>query len=159
LLNISNHHGKIVLSTFAVSGHIRKDGYAGTSDENTQSIALLLEFISTSQDTFKFFTAGDLYSKQESLLVVKNPELENVQLISKFLIMAQSPQPPRSCLTNSNPSPSLSAWEKITPTDTRTLQPFLNSKTPKASGLSTKQQQEKHNSKIHHRWTHNNKGL
>jgi beta-lactamase superfamily II metal-dependent hydrolase len=81
LLNISNHHGKIVLSTFAVSGHIRRDGYAGTSDENTQSIALLLEFISTSQDTFKFFTAGDLYSKQESLLVVKNPELEKVQLL------------------------------------------------------------------------------
>jgi hypothetical protein len=42
---------------------------------------LLLEFISTSQDTFKFFTAGDLYSKQESLLVVKNPELEKVQLL------------------------------------------------------------------------------
>jgi competence protein ComEC len=81
LLNISNQHGKIVLSTFAVSGHIRRDGYAGTSDENTQSIALLLEFISTSQDTFKFFTAGDLYSKQESLLVVKNPELEKVQLL------------------------------------------------------------------------------
>jgi beta-lactamase superfamily II metal-dependent hydrolase len=81
LLNISNHHGKIVLSTFAVSGHIRRDGYAGTSDENTQSIALLLEFVSTNQDTFKFFTAGDLYSKQESLLVVKNPELEKVHLL------------------------------------------------------------------------------
>jgi beta-lactamase superfamily II metal-dependent hydrolase len=81
LLNISNPHGKIVLSVFAVSGHIRKDGYAGTSDENTQSIALLLEFVSTNQDTFKFFTAGDLYSKQESLLVVKNPELENVHLL------------------------------------------------------------------------------
>jgi beta-lactamase superfamily II metal-dependent hydrolase len=81
LLNISNQHGKIVLSTFAVSGHIRRDGYAGTSDENTQSIALLLEFISTSQDTFKFFTAGDLYARQESILVVKNPELEKVQLL------------------------------------------------------------------------------
>jgi beta-lactamase superfamily II metal-dependent hydrolase len=81
LINISNPHGKIVLSVFAVSGHIRKDGYAGTSDENTQSIALLLEFVSTNQDTFKFFTAGDLYSKQESLLVVKNPELERVQLM------------------------------------------------------------------------------
>jgi beta-lactamase superfamily II metal-dependent hydrolase len=81
LINISNQHGKIVLSVFAVSGHIRKDGYAGTSDENTQSIALLLEFISTSQDTFKFFTAGDLYSKQESILVVKNPELENIHLL------------------------------------------------------------------------------
>jgi beta-lactamase superfamily II metal-dependent hydrolase len=81
LLNISNPHGKIVLSTFAVSGHIRKDGYAGTSDENTQSIALLLEFVSNSQDTFKFFTAGDLYSKQESILVVKNPELEKVHLL------------------------------------------------------------------------------
>jgi beta-lactamase superfamily II metal-dependent hydrolase len=81
LINISNQHGKIVLSVFAVSGHIRKDGYAGTSDENTQSIALLLEFISITQDTFKFFTAGDLYSKQESLLVVKNPELERVQLM------------------------------------------------------------------------------
>jgi competence protein ComEC len=81
LINISNQHGKIVLSVFAVSGHIRKDGYAGTSDENTQSIALLLEFVSNSQDTFKFFTAGDLYSKQESLLVVKNPELENVHLL------------------------------------------------------------------------------
>jgi|GEM_PF-2379388 len=81
LINISNQHGKIVLSVFAVSGHIRKDGYAGTSDENTQSIALLLEFVSNSQDTFKFFTAGDLYSKQESLLVVKNPELERVQLM------------------------------------------------------------------------------
>jgi competence protein ComEC len=81
LLNLTTPNGKIVLSTFAVSGHIRRDGYAGTSDENTQSIALLLEFISTSQDTFKFFTAGDLYSKQESLLVVKNPELEKVQLL------------------------------------------------------------------------------
>jgi beta-lactamase superfamily II metal-dependent hydrolase len=81
LINISNPHGKIVLSVFAVSGHIRKDGYAGTSDENTQSIALLLEFVSNSQDTFKFFTAGDLYSKQESILVVKNPELENVHLL------------------------------------------------------------------------------
>jgi competence protein ComEC len=81
LINISNPHGKIVLSVFAVSGHIRKDGYAGTSDENTQSIALLLEFISTSQDTFKFFTAGDLYARQESILVVKNPELENVHLL------------------------------------------------------------------------------
>jgi beta-lactamase superfamily II metal-dependent hydrolase len=84
LINISNHHGKIVLSTFAVSGHIRRDGYAGTSDENTQSIALLLEFISTSQDTFKFFTAGDLYARQESILVVKNPELEKVQLAQNF---------------------------------------------------------------------------
>jgi beta-lactamase superfamily II metal-dependent hydrolase len=81
LLNISNPHGKIVLSVFAVSGHIRRDGYAGTSDENTQSIALLLEFVSTSQDTFKFFTAGDLYARQESILVVKNPELENVHLL------------------------------------------------------------------------------
>jgi competence protein ComEC len=81
LINISNPHGKIVLSVFAVSGHIRKDGYAGTSDENTQSIALLLEFVSNSQDTFKFFTAGDLYARQESILVVKNPELENVQLM------------------------------------------------------------------------------
>jgi beta-lactamase superfamily II metal-dependent hydrolase len=81
LINISNPHGKIVLSVFAVSGHIRRDGYAGTSDENTQSIALLLEFVSTNQDTFKFFTAGDLYSKQESLLVVKNPELENTHLL------------------------------------------------------------------------------
>jgi len=81
LINISNPHGKIVLSVFAVSGHIRRDGYAGTSDENTQSIALLLEFVSSSQDTFKFFTAGDLYSKQESLLVVKNPELENTHLL------------------------------------------------------------------------------
>jgi beta-lactamase superfamily II metal-dependent hydrolase len=81
LINISNPHGKIVLSVFAVSGHIRKDGYAGTSDENTQSIALLLEFVSTNQDTFKFFTAGDLYARQESILVVKNPELENVHLM------------------------------------------------------------------------------
>jgi beta-lactamase superfamily II metal-dependent hydrolase len=81
LLNISNPHGKIVLSVFAVSGHIRRDGYAGTSDENTQSIALLLEFVSNSQDTFKFFTAGDLYARQESILVVKNPELENTHLL------------------------------------------------------------------------------
>jgi len=81
LINISNQHGKIVLSVLSVSGHIRRDGYAGTSDENTQSIALLLEFISITQDTFKFFTAGDLYSKQESLLVVKNPELERVHLL------------------------------------------------------------------------------
>ena len=81
LLNLTTPNGKIVLSTFAVSGHIRRDGYAGTSDENTQSIALLLEYISTSKDTFKFFTAGDLYSKQESLLVVKNPELERVHLL------------------------------------------------------------------------------
>jgi beta-lactamase superfamily II metal-dependent hydrolase len=73
LLNISNQHGKIVLSVFAVSGHIRRDGYAGTSDENTQSIALLLEFISITQDTFKFFTAGDLYSKQEILARCQKP--------------------------------------------------------------------------------------
>jgi beta-lactamase superfamily II metal-dependent hydrolase len=81
LLNLTTPNGKIVLSVFVVSGHIRRDGYAGTSDENTQSIALLLEFISITQDTFKFFTAGDLYAKQESILVVKNPELENVHLL------------------------------------------------------------------------------
>jgi competence protein ComEC len=81
LLNLTTPNGKITLSTLAVSGNLKNYGYAGTSDENTQSIALLLEFISTSQDTFKFFTAGDLYSKQESLLVVKNPELERVQLM------------------------------------------------------------------------------
>jgi beta-lactamase superfamily II metal-dependent hydrolase len=81
LINISNQHGKIVLSVFAVFGHIRRDGYAGTSDENTQSIALLLEFISITQDTFKFFTVGDLYARQESILVVKNPELERVHLL------------------------------------------------------------------------------
>jgi competence protein ComEC len=108
LINISNPHGKIVLSVFAVSGHIRKDGYAGTSDENTQSIALLLEFVSNSQDTFKFFTAGDLYSKQESLLVVKNPELENTHLL-KISHHGSSSSTPRSYLINSNPSLSLSA--------------------------------------------------
>jgi beta-lactamase superfamily II metal-dependent hydrolase len=81
LLNLTTPNGKITLSTLAVSGVLKNYGYAGTSDENTQSIALLLEFISTSQDTFKFFTAGDLYSKQESILVVKNPELENTHLL------------------------------------------------------------------------------
>jgi beta-lactamase superfamily II metal-dependent hydrolase len=81
LLNLTTPNGKITLSTLAVSGNLKNYGYAGTSDENTQSIALLLEFISITQDTFKFFTAGDLYSKQESLLVVKNPELENTHLM------------------------------------------------------------------------------
>jgi beta-lactamase superfamily II metal-dependent hydrolase len=81
LLNLITPNGKITLSTLAVSGVLKNYGYAGTSDENTQSIALLLEFISITQDTFKFFTAGDLYSKQESILVVKNPELENVHLL------------------------------------------------------------------------------
>jgi len=81
LINISNSQGKIVLSVFAVSGNLKNYGYAGTSDENTQSIALLLEFISITQDTFKFFTAGDLYARQESIIVVKNPELERVQLL------------------------------------------------------------------------------
>jgi beta-lactamase superfamily II metal-dependent hydrolase len=81
LLNLITPNGKITLSTLAVSGVLKNFGYAGTSDENTQSIALLLEFVSSSQDTFKFFTAGDLYSKQESLLVVKNPELENTHLL------------------------------------------------------------------------------
>jgi len=81
LLNLITPNGKITLSTLAVSGNLKNYGYAGTSDENTQSIALLLEFVSTNQDTFKFFTAGDLYSKQESLLVVKNPELENTHLL------------------------------------------------------------------------------
>jgi beta-lactamase superfamily II metal-dependent hydrolase len=81
LLNLITPNGKITLSTLAVSGDLKNYGYAGTSDENTQSIALLLEFISTSQDTFKFFTAGDLYARQESILVVKNPELENVHLL------------------------------------------------------------------------------
>jgi competence protein ComEC len=81
LLNLTTPNGKITLSTLAVSGNLKNYGYAGTSDENTQSIALLLEFVSITQDTFKFFTAGDLYSKQESILVVKNPELENVHLL------------------------------------------------------------------------------
>jgi len=81
LLNLTTPNGKITLSTLAVSGVLKNYGYAGTTDENTQSIALLLEFISTTQDTFKFFTAGDLYARQESILVVKNPELENVQLM------------------------------------------------------------------------------
>jgi beta-lactamase superfamily II metal-dependent hydrolase len=81
LLNLTTPNGKITLSTLAVSGVLKNYGYAGTSDENTQSIALLLEFVSNSQDTFKFFTAGDLYSKQESLLVVKNPEIENTHLL------------------------------------------------------------------------------
>jgi hypothetical protein len=80
-LNLTTPNGKITLSTLAVSGNLKNYGYAGTSDENTQSIALLLEFISITQDTFKFFTAGDLYSKQESILVVKNPELENTHLL------------------------------------------------------------------------------
>jgi hypothetical protein len=78
---LTTPNGKITLSTLAVSGNLKNYGYAGTSDENTQSIALLLEFVSTSQDTFKFFTAGDLYARQESILVVKNPELENVHLL------------------------------------------------------------------------------
>ena len=81
LLNLTTPNGKITLSALAVSGNLKNYGYAGTSDENTQSIALLLEFVSTNQDTFKFFTAGDLYARQESILVVKNPELENVQLM------------------------------------------------------------------------------
>jgi beta-lactamase superfamily II metal-dependent hydrolase len=81
LLNLTTPNGKITLSALAVSGNLKNYGYAGTSDENTQSIALLLEFVSNSQDTFKFFTAGDLYAKQESILVVKNPELENVHLL------------------------------------------------------------------------------
>jgi beta-lactamase superfamily II metal-dependent hydrolase len=81
LLNLITPNGKITLSTLAVSGVLKNYGYAGTSDENTQSIALLLEFVSNSQDTFKFFTAGDLYARQESILVVKNPELERVQLL------------------------------------------------------------------------------
>jgi hypothetical protein len=78
---LTTPNGKITLSTLAVSGNLKNYGYAGTSDENTQSIALLLEFVSNSQDTFKFFTAGDLYARQESILVVKNPELENVHLL------------------------------------------------------------------------------
>ena len=81
LLNLITPNGKITLSTLAVSGNLKNYGYAGTSDENTQSIALLLEFVNNSQDTFKFFTAGDLYARQESILVVKNPELENVHLL------------------------------------------------------------------------------
>jgi beta-lactamase superfamily II metal-dependent hydrolase len=83
LINISNQTEKLFYQHFAVSGHISKRLRLrwNKSDENTQSIALLLEFISNSQDTFKFFTAGDLYSKQESLLVVKNPELENTHLL------------------------------------------------------------------------------
>jgi beta-lactamase superfamily II metal-dependent hydrolase len=81
LLDLTTPNGKITLSTLAVSGNLKNYGYAGTSDENTQSIALLLEFISITQDTFKFFTAGDLYAKQESILVVKNPELENTHLL------------------------------------------------------------------------------
>ena len=81
LINLTTPNGKITLSTLAVSGFIKNYSYAGTSDENTLSIALLLEFISNENDTFKFFTAGDLYAKQESILVVKNPELENTQLL------------------------------------------------------------------------------
>jgi len=48
-----------------------------------------LQFITNTLDTFKFFTAGDIYAKQESLLVsypegrafASNSELENVNLI------------------------------------------------------------------------------
>jgi len=89
LINASTQNGKVYLICYAVSGLLKNYGFAGTSDENTLSIALLLQFITNTLDTFKFFTAGDIYAKQESLLVsypegrafASNSELENVNLI------------------------------------------------------------------------------
>ncbi len=81
LINVSTQNGKVYLICYAVSGLLKNYGFAGTSDENTLSIALLLQFITNTLDTFKFFTAGDIYAKQESLLVSYNSELENVNLI------------------------------------------------------------------------------
>lgn len=75
LINVSTSQGKVFLICLALSGQIKNYGFAGTSDENTLSIALLLQFITNSLDTFKFFTAGDIYAKQESLLVSFNSEL------------------------------------------------------------------------------------
>ncbi len=81
LINVSTQNGKVYLICYAVSGLLKNYGFAGTSDENTLSIALLLQFITNTLDTFKFFTAGDIYARQESLLVSYNSELENVNLI------------------------------------------------------------------------------
>jgi beta-lactamase superfamily II metal-dependent hydrolase len=71
---------KITLTCLASNGRIWSR-YEGTTDENTLSIALLLEF-ATTQDTFRFFTAGDLYAKQESLIAVYFPIKINLMKIS-----------------------------------------------------------------------------
>ncbi len=89
LINVSTQNGKVYLICYAVSGLLKNYGFGGesppfgtgTSDENTLSIALLLQFITNTLDTFKFFTGGDIYARQESLLVSYNSELENVNLI------------------------------------------------------------------------------
>jgi len=81
IIKIISQNKQITLTCIASSGWIWNT-YAGTSDENTLSIALLLEFVSQTGDTFRFFTAGDLYAKQESLIAVKFPKKINLMKIS-----------------------------------------------------------------------------
>lgn len=111
ILNISTAHGKIILTCLASSGKIW-DTHAGTSDENTLSIALLLEFSNPAGDTFRFFTAGDLYAKQESLIAVKFPKKINLLKIShhgsrsstsNFMLQTFQPQAVLIPVGNNNP--------------------------------------------------------
>ena len=80
ILNISTPNHKIILTCIASNGKIWNTENQ-TNDENTLSIALLLEF-NTNQDTFRFFTAGDLYAKQESLIAASLPLKINLMKIS-----------------------------------------------------------------------------
>ena len=64
----------------ASGGNILNYGYTGTSDENTNSIAVLLTYIANA-DTFKFLTPGDLTANQESLLAKYDPFIHNISIM------------------------------------------------------------------------------
>lgn len=80
ILFIRSGNSRIALVCLASGGNILNYGYAGTDDENTKSIALLLTFVANA-DTFKFFTAGDILADQESLIAENNPSVHNLNVM------------------------------------------------------------------------------
>lgn len=76
----ANPSSKCSIICVTSGGNILNYGYTGTSDENTNSIAILLTYI-VSIDTFRFLTAGDLTGSQESLLAKHNPFIHNMSVM------------------------------------------------------------------------------
>ncbi len=116
ILAIQDSLRKITLTCLASNGWIWSR-YEGTTDENTLSIALLLELCTgvspyAPKDTFRFFTAGDLYAKQESLIAVYFPIKINLMKISHhgsytstspFMLKTFQPQAVMIPVGNNNP--------------------------------------------------------
>jgi competence protein ComEC len=79
-VSFPNSSNRCSIMCVASGGNILHCGYTGTSDENTNSIAILLTYIANA-DTFKFFTAGDLTGNQESLLAKYDSFIRNISVM------------------------------------------------------------------------------